>query len=62
MGRKRGYNLINGRTRRYLSKKTRYHDKSRSDIIANLNNNYFKFMDVPGDGNCFYHAVLKIMN
>ena len=29
------------------------------EYICNLNGNYFKFIDVPGDGDCFFHSVLK---
>ena len=30
-----------------------------NDIIININGNYFKFIDVPGDGDCFYHSILQ---
>ena len=29
------------------------------NICLNFNGNYFKFIDVPGDGDCFYHSALK---
>ena len=28
-------------------------------ICLNFNRNYFKFIDVPGEGDCFYHSVLE---
>ena len=28
-------------------------------IFVNVNELYFKFIDVPGDGDCFFHSVLK---
>ena len=27
--------------------------------LLNINASYFKFVDVPGDGDCFFHSVLK---
>ena len=29
------------------------------NICLNFNGNYFKFVDVPGDGGCFYLSILK---
>ena len=29
-----------------------------NDIIININGDFFKLIDVPGDGDCFYHSVL----
>ena len=26
---------------------------------VNVNDQYFRFVDVPGDGDCFYHSVLR---
>ena len=60
MGRKRGYNASKGIHRRYQAKKIRANEGGETDIIVNLNNNYFRFVDVPGDGNCFFHTVLKV--
>ena len=31
-------------------------------ICLNFNGKYFKFIDVPGDGDYFYHCVLKHIN
>ena len=28
-------------------------------IYLNLNESYFEFHDVDGDGNCFFHSVLR---
>ena len=30
-----------------------------AEIIANVNGSYFKLVDVPGDGDCFFHSVFK---
>ena len=32
---------------------------TESSIYVNFENINFRFHDVPGDGNCFYHSVLK---
>ena len=32
------------------------------NVHLNFNGDYFKFIDVPGDGDCFYHSVLKYHN
>ena len=32
------------------------------EIYVNANGSIFKFIDVPGDGDCFYHSVLKDHN
>ena len=31
-------------------------------IYVNIAGNYFRFVDVPGDGDCFHHSVLKNSN
>ena len=44
-----------------LEKRTSF-DFNESDTLnyyLNINGNYFKFVDVPGDGDCFYHSILK---
>ena len=28
--------------------------------VVNVDGNNFKFIDVPGDGNCYYHCILKL--
>ena len=32
---------------------------NNSNIYICMNRNYFHFIDVPGDGDCFFHRVLK---
>ena len=30
-----------------------------SQYIVNWNDKYFKLVDVPGDGDCYFHSILK---
>ena len=32
------------------------------EIFVNVNSSIFKFIDIPEDGNCYYHTVLKNHN
>ena len=34
-------------------------DGINQNIIVNVNGYYFKFIDVPGDGDCFFHSMLQ---
>ena len=34
-------------------------DGSNQNIIVNVNGHHFKFVDVNGDGDCFFHSMLK---
>ena len=45
-----------------MALKTKIGDITESSIYVNFENINFRFHDVPGDGNCFYHSVLKCSN
>ena len=30
-----------------------------NEILLNVNGSHFQFHDVPADGDCFYHSILK---
>ena len=36
--------------------------REAGNIYLNVNGSYFKFIDVAGDGDCFYHSILKNIN
>ena len=36
------------------------HNHTYSQYIVNVDGYNFEFVDVPGDGNCYYHCILKL--
>ena len=67
--------IVNTETRIGVEETTLYHtNTTNNQVVSNevksyngniylrFNSDHFKFIDVPGDGDCFYHSVLKCFN
>ena len=46
-------------TKLFGTNQTKFFETNQISHILNVKGNYFSFVDVPGDGDCFYHSVLK---